>query len=306
MPRIKPMLREGKVVRVFGTGQLISPKLIEIVGEHGDFDALWLDQEHGGLTMKDIELATMAARSYGMDHFVRLPATDYAAVMRPLEAGAGGVMLSMVRSPAEVEQAVRWAKFWPRGERGVNGGNRDGRFGLVPLAEYTARANAETFIGVQIETAGALEAAAEIAAIPDVDLLFVGPSDLSQVLGVTGDFENPRCLEAIESIAKASAAAGKPWGVFSRGPAYAARMKDWAASSSSSPPTSTSCMPASAMSRAGTPTSSRPGVDRGGQRRTGRRPRLCQSINASLAPARAAAGRRRRVAVPCCARSRPR
>ena len=61
--------------------------------------------------MKDIELATMAARAYGMDHFVRLPPTDYASVMRPLEAGAGGVMLSMVRSPAEVEQAVRWAKF---------------------------------------------------------------------------------------------------------------------------------------------------------------------------------------------------
>jgi 4-hydroxy-2-oxoheptanedioate aldolase len=227
MPRIKAMLGEGKIVRVFGTGQLISPKLIEIIGEHGDFDALWLDQEHGGLTMKDIELATMAARSYGMDHFVRLPPTDYASIMRPLEAGAGGVMLSMVKSPAEVEQAVRWAKFHPRGERGVNGGNRDGRFGLVPLAEYTARANAETFIGVQIETAGALESVAEIAAIPDVDLVFVGPSDLSQVLGVTGDFENPRCLEAIQSIARASAAAGKPWGVFSRGPDYAARMKDW-------------------------------------------------------------------------------
>ena len=227
MPRIKTMLAEGKVVRAFGCGQLVSPKLIEIVGEHGEFDALWIDQEHAGLTMKDIELATMAARSYGMDHFVRLPATDYASVMRPLEAGAGGVMISMVRSAAEVEQAVRWAKFWPRGERGLNGGNRDGRFGLTPLVEYTVRANAETFFGVQIETAGALEAAADIAAIPDVDLLFVGPSDLSQVLGVTGDFENQRCLEAIQSIAKACAAAKKPWGVFSRGPDYANRMLDW-------------------------------------------------------------------------------
>ena len=144
------------MVRVFGLGQLLSPKLIEILGEHGGFDALWLDFEHAGLTMKEIELATMAARGYGMDHFVRLPATDYATVMRPLEAGAGGMMFSMVRSPAEAEQAVRWAKFWPRGERGLNGGNRDGRFGLTPLAEYTAQANAETFIGVQIETAGAL------------------------------------------------------------------------------------------------------------------------------------------------------
>jgi 2-dehydro-3-deoxyglucarate aldolase/4-hydroxy-2-oxoheptanedioate aldolase len=227
MPRIKDLLREGKVVRAFGFGQLLAPKLVELLGEHGDFDALWLDAEHGGLTMKDIELATMAARVYQMDHFVRLPATDYATVMRPLEAGAGGVMISMVRSAAEAAQAVRWAKFWPQGERGLNGGNRDGRFGLTPLAEYTARANAETFVGVQIETTGALESVAEIAAIPDVDLLFVGPSDLSQVLGVTGEFENPKCLEAIEHIARVCAQAKKPWGVFSRGPEYASRMRGW-------------------------------------------------------------------------------
>jgi 2-dehydro-3-deoxyglucarate aldolase/4-hydroxy-2-oxoheptanedioate aldolase len=227
MPRIKQMLQEGKVVRCFGLGQLLSPKLVEILGENGGFDALWLDFEHGGLTMKDIELATMAARSYGMDHFVRLPATDYASVMRPLEAGAGGLMISMVGSPSEAKQAVRWSKFWPEGERGLNGGNRDGRFGLTPLAEYTARANAELFLGVQIETKGALASVAEIAAIPGVDLLFVGPSDLSQVLGVTGDFENPRCLQAIESIARACADAGKPWGVFSRGAEYANRMRGW-------------------------------------------------------------------------------
>ncbi len=227
MPRIKQLLAEGKLVRVFGMGQLLCLKLIEILGEHGGFDALWLDFEHAGLTMKDIELATMAAKYYGLDHFVRLPATDYASVMRPLEAGAGGVMISMVRSPAEAREAVRFAKFWPEGERGLNGGNRDGRFGLEPLAQYTARANAETFVGVQIETAGALAQVAEIAAIPGVDLLFVGPSDLSQVLGVTGDFENPKCLAAIEGIARACALAGKPWGVFSRGPEYSARMKDW-------------------------------------------------------------------------------
>ena len=62
---------------------------------------------------------------------------------------------------------------------------------------------------------------------PDVDLLFVGPSDLSQVLGVTGDFENPKCLAAIEAHCAGVRRAGKPWGVFSRGPEYSARMKDW-------------------------------------------------------------------------------
>ena len=227
MPKIKQLLADGKVVRMFGVGQLFSPKLIEIVGEHGEFDALWIDVEHAGLDMKDIELATMATRYYGLDHFVRQPATDYASIMRSLEAGAGGVMISMVRTPEEAERAVRWAKFHPRGERGMNGGNRDGRYGLTPMPDYVAKANAETFVGIQIETASAIAAAAEIASIPDVDLLFVGPADISQVMGVPGDFENPRCLDAIESIAQACAKVDKPWGIVPRGPEYAARMQAW-------------------------------------------------------------------------------
>jgi 4-hydroxy-2-oxoheptanedioate aldolase len=227
MPRIKELLATGQVVRLFGVGQLFSPKLIEIVGEHGEFDGLWLDAEHGGLGMRDFELATMAANAYGLDHFVRLPATDYASIMRPLEAGANGVMVSMVRNPEEAERAVRWAKFWPRGERGMNGGNRDGRFGLTPLPDYIREANAKTFVGIQIETASALASVAEIARVPDVDLIFVGPADLSQVLGVPGDFENPKCLTAIEGIARACAEAGKPWGIVPRGGEYADRMRAW-------------------------------------------------------------------------------
>ncbi len=227
MPRIKQLLSEGKIVRLFGIGQLLSPKLIEIVGEHGDFDGLWLDAEHAGIGMREIEVATLAAKAAGLDQFVRLPATDYASIMRPLEAGAGGVMVSMVRSAADAEQAVRWAKFWPRGERGMNGGNRDGRFGLMPLKDYVEKANRETFVGVQIETASALASVAEIASVPDIDLLFVGPADISQVLGVPGDFENPRCLDAIEGIARACHEAKKPWGIVPRGPEYAERMRGW-------------------------------------------------------------------------------
>ena len=113
MPHIKQLLAEGQVVRVFAVGQLLSPKLIEIVGEHGEFDALWLDFEHVGISMKEIELATMATKAYGMDHFVRLPATDYASVMRPLEAGAGGLMISMVRSASFARSGLRGANARP-------------------------------------------------------------------------------------------------------------------------------------------------------------------------------------------------
>jgi 2-dehydro-3-deoxyglucarate aldolase/4-hydroxy-2-oxoheptanedioate aldolase len=227
MPTIKTKLSQGETVRLFGVGQLIGPKLIEIVGLHGGFDGLWLDFEHAGFTMKDVEVATLAADAYGLDHFVRLPATDYATIMRSLEAGANGVMVSMVRSPEEAEQAVRWAKFYPRGERGMNGGNRDGKFGLTPIADYARQANERTFIGIQVETAGAIASVAEIARVPDVDLVFVGPADISQVMGVPGDFENPKCLDTIEKIARACGEAGKPWGVVPRGPEYAKRMADW-------------------------------------------------------------------------------
>jgi 2-dehydro-3-deoxyglucarate aldolase/4-hydroxy-2-oxoheptanedioate aldolase len=225
MSRLKERLASDGLVKVFGTGQILSPKLIEIVAQHGLYDAIWIDAEHARPTLREIELASLAAEARGLDCFVRLPATDYATVMRPLEAGACGVMISMIKSPADADRAVRFAKFAPRGDRGLNGGNRDGRFGLEPLADYTAQANAETFVGVQIETAEALANVAEIASVPDVDLLFIGPADLSQVLGLTGQFDHPKCHAAIERIARACADAGKPWGIIARNPDYAARMK---------------------------------------------------------------------------------
>lgn len=227
MGRIKEKLAAGEFVKVFAVGQVFHPKLVEMVGLHGGYDGIWLDVEHAGMTLGQVELGVIAARASGLDTFVRMPATDYASVMRPLEMGVGGCLFSMVKGPEDAEQAVRWSKFAPRGERGMNGGNRDGKFGLEPMTSYVERANAETFVGIQLETARAIESAAEIASIPDVDLLFVGPADLSQVMGVPGQFEHPKCLEAIERIGRICAEAGKPWGIVPRGAEYAKRMAGW-------------------------------------------------------------------------------
>src|SRR5438045_1758482 len=108
--RLKQLLAEGKLVRVFGMGQLCSPKIVEIIGYHGGFDAVWLDREHAGLSMAQIEEATRAARACGIDSFVRLAPTDYAAVMQPLEAGAGGIMAAQVRSARQAHDIIEWAK----------------------------------------------------------------------------------------------------------------------------------------------------------------------------------------------------
>src|SRR5829696_8185157 len=131
--KLKELLRQGRLVRVFGLGQLCHPKIIEIIGLHGGYDAVWLDQEHVGLTVEQIEHAARAARSVGLDSFVRLTATDYATVMRPLEAGAGGVMAAQVRSARQAAEVVSWAKFHPLGQRGVNGTGVDGRYGTLPM-----------------------------------------------------------------------------------------------------------------------------------------------------------------------------
>src|SRR5439155_20046782 len=94
----KSLLAEGRVLRVCALGQICHPKLLEMIGRHGGYDAVWLDQEHVGLTIPQIEEASPAGRAVGLDTFVRLNATDYATVMRAFEAGAGGIMAAMIRS----------------------------------------------------------------------------------------------------------------------------------------------------------------------------------------------------------------
>jgi 2-dehydro-3-deoxyglucarate aldolase/4-hydroxy-2-oxoheptanedioate aldolase len=221
--RLKELLAQGKLVRVFALGQLCHPKLVEMVGWQGGFDAVWLDQEHAGLTVGQIEEATRAARGCGLDTFVRLVASDYASVMRPLEAGAGGVMAAMVRSAGQVEEIVTWAKFHPRGLRGVNGTGVDGRYGSLPARDYFERANGESVVAVQIERAEALEEVEKIVAVKDLDFVFIGPADLSQSLGIPGEWDHPRLWQAVERVALAAQGARLPWAILPLDARYARR-----------------------------------------------------------------------------------
>jgi 2-dehydro-3-deoxyglucarate aldolase/4-hydroxy-2-oxoheptanedioate aldolase len=221
--QLKRLLEEGRPVRLLALGQLCHPKLVELAGFVGGLDAVWLDQEHAGLTIAQIEEAARAARAAGLDSFVRLTATDYATVMRPLEAGAGGLMAAMVREAREAQDVVRWARFHPQGMRGVNGSGVDGQFGLVSGHDYFRRCNDRIVVGIQIEHADAVEEVEAIAAVPGVDFLFIGPSDLSQTLGIPCEWEHPRLWAAIERVAAACRSAGRPWGILPLGPAHARR-----------------------------------------------------------------------------------
>jgi 2-dehydro-3-deoxyglucarate aldolase/4-hydroxy-2-oxoheptanedioate aldolase len=220
---LKERLGQGKLTRVFCLGQLCYYKLVEILGMMGGFDAVWLDHEHAGVSIPQIEQASLAARAYGLDSFVRLAPTDYASVMRPMEAGAGGIMAAQVRSARQTEEIVRWAKFHPRGLRGVNGTGVDGLFGTLSQAEYFARANAETFIAIQIEHKDAVAEVEQIAAVPDVDVLFVGPADLSQSMGLPGAWDHAEVWRAVERVARAAQANGIHWAILPPNADYARR-----------------------------------------------------------------------------------
>jgi 2-dehydro-3-deoxyglucarate aldolase/4-hydroxy-2-oxoheptanedioate aldolase len=217
----KQKLARGQRTVAFAVSRVFHHNLIQMLGMAGGFDGFWIDAEHAGFTAEQMEIAAMAGRCQGLDSFVRIPPTDYAAVTRCLESGVGGVMAAQIHSAEQAEEFVGWCKFAPRGCRGLNTGGYDGRFGSLSAAEFTARANRENFVAIQIETIGALEECDAIAAIDAVDHLFVGPADLSLVLGVPGDFMHRDCQAAVDRVAAACRRHGKSWGAVTPTPEHA-------------------------------------------------------------------------------------
>jgi 2-dehydro-3-deoxyglucarate aldolase/4-hydroxy-2-oxoheptanedioate aldolase len=222
---IKSRLEAGKEVHIFAIGAIPSPKLIEMAALTGGYHGVWIDEEHAALSLSSIELLALACRSVGLDSYVRLAPVNYASIMRPMEAGVGGIMAAQVRSVQEVKQIVRWAKFPPIGERGINVSNYEGEYATRPLDKHIEITNRDRWLSVQIETLEALEAVEEIAAVHGVDHLFVGPADLSVALGVPGDYLHAKCVAALERVSNAVRQTGKSWGILARGAQHADRCR---------------------------------------------------------------------------------
>ena len=217
------LLATGRVLRVFSVSRIVHPVVFDVFGMAGGFDGLWLDQEHGGMTVPQIQMASAFARANRLGLFVRMAPTGYSVATQNLEAGADGLMAARLNSAAEAEQFVTWCKFGPRGDRGLNSSGFDARYTYKPLPELVADANRDGFVAVQIETLGALDEVDRIAAVEGVDLLFVGPGDMSQALGCTAQVNHVKVWEAIDRVADACRRHNKPWGTVPAGPDYAAR-----------------------------------------------------------------------------------
>lgn len=223
MPSFKEKLARNELVRLFAIGRICHPVVVEIFGLAGGYDGFWMDQEHGGLTYDQILMLSLAGRANGFDNFVRMAPTNYALVTQNLEAGAGGVMAARIENATHAEEFVRWAKFAPRGNRGMNYGGRDADYTFKTQQQFAVDANRQQLVAIQIETVGALRDADAIAAIDGVDVLFVGPSDLSQALGFLGDFRNEKLWDAYAQVDAACRKHGKHWGTVAPSPEFTQR-----------------------------------------------------------------------------------
>lgn len=182
--------------------------LAEVLAYQG-WDFFLLDGEHSTLEPRDCENLVRVADLRSVTPLIRVPTNQPHVILRFLDTGAQGVQVPMVNSPAEAERAVRAVKFAPRGNRGL-GSTRAADYGqTAPFHEYVKVANAETLLILQVETVEALGEVMDIASTDGVDVVFIGPTDLSVSLGVPGQPQHPRVREATDRIAAQVAQAGK-------------------------------------------------------------------------------------------------
>ena len=189
-----------------------SPLAVELLGRAG-FDWVVLDLEHGSATEADLLGLLYAAATTSMAPIVRAQSGERLRIGRALDLGAAGVMVPQSQSIEQVREAVTYLRYPPAGVRGVALRTRGGGMGEVGHADL-ARVINERVVGViQVESRAVVADADAIAAIDGVDVLFVGPADLSHALGAPGRFDEPVYLDALRTVVEACRKHGKAAGI---------------------------------------------------------------------------------------------
>ena len=191
-------------------------EVVELIGLAG-FDAVIIDTEHGAHGSEALGQLILAANARGIYPLVRVRSSEPTEIAAALDAGAAGVIVPQIGSVEEAERSVRAARFAPEGNRGANP--------FVRAADYSGRlewfaeANRDVAILLMVEGRGGLDAVEQIAALPNLDGIFIGPMDLSHALGVPGEMGHPVVLDAIRTVMAACGRAGIVSGIFAGGPA---------------------------------------------------------------------------------------
>lgn len=196
---VKRALKEGKLQLGCSFAQLRSPAVATILAKAG-LDWCYLDSEHGPFDFETLQDLCRASIAAGMAPIIRIADVQYNLVARSLDCGAMGVLLPRMESPDVLARAVSWAFFPPAGVRGFGFTQHNVDYEPVTLPQIIQHHNENTMVVFQIETQTGLDARDELLSVPGVDAVMIGPADLSISLGIPGQFENPKLIDAIDKI----------------------------------------------------------------------------------------------------------
>lgn len=197
---------------------------VAFMAEAAGFDAFYMDLEHSTATLAETGQICATATAIGLAALVRVPAHDDPAITKLLDAGASGIIAPHVDTAEQARAVVDACKFAPLGRRSASGPAFQFGYAPLALADQAARVNAATTVVVMLETATAVANAAQIAAVPGVDMLLIGTNDLGLDLGLPGAYAAAPIEAAYRSVGEACRAHGKVLGIAGIGdPALLAR-----------------------------------------------------------------------------------
>ncbi|MGA3405108.1 MAG: aldolase/citrate lyase family protein [Candidatus Bathyarchaeia archaeon] len=221
MKDLRAMWRQG--IPTFGPFvQLNSPGICEILG-HAGFDYCIIDMEHGVIHVDTAENMVRASTASGIVPIIRVALNKPELISQALNLGASGVHIPHISTSEEAERAVWASKFFPLGGRGVCPFVRAARYSADKTIYYN-KANTETMVIIAIEGTEGIDNLGDILKVKGIDVIFVGPYDLSQSLGVPGQVTHQKVIDKVREIALLSKKAGIAVGLFVETPEAA---KEW-------------------------------------------------------------------------------
>jgi 4-hydroxy-2-oxoheptanedioate aldolase len=177
------------------------------------YDAVYVDLEHTSTSLETAAMLCASAIGAGLAGLVRVPSHDPSVIARVLDNGAVGIIVPHINSNAEARAIVDAARFPPLGHRSISGPNAVSGYHLQSPTELTAVLERRTVVAVMVETPEAVEASDAIAGVDGVDMILLGPSDLTAEMGIHGQYENVHFHNAVESVAAACRKHGVALGV---------------------------------------------------------------------------------------------
>ncbi len=199
------------------------PAFVEIAGYAG-FDFVILDLEHGPVSVEGLQNLIRAAQCACILPVVRVPGLGCEIISKVLDIGALGIQVPQIASASDVKSVIKAVRFAPKGLRGVCRFVRAAGYSAVNRYEYFRNSD-DILIVIQLEGVEAIEKIDEILEVEGIDIIFIGPYDLSQSVGYTGQIDHPLVEEKMMRIIEKAKKAGKSIGTFADTVEYAQKWK---------------------------------------------------------------------------------